>query len=153
MRISVKCSSAVHVLLLLAAMPPGQKKSSERLAASVGCNPVEVRKLLIGLKKAGLVEVARGRGGASLGRRPGDITLLDIYAAVDSASPDELIGVHAHPDEHCPFGRNIAELLAEPYARIGDAVREEMASVTLEGLLNRLIEMEPSIGRPQRSEA
>lgn len=147
MRISVKCSSAVHVLLILAVLAPHQKKSSDALAASVGCNPVEIRKLLIGLKKAGLVDVARGPGGASLKRQPKDITLLDIYAAVDSASLDELIGVHTHPDEYCPFGRNIARLLAEPYAQVGNAVREKMANVTLEQLLERLMEIEPAIRR------
>lgn len=145
MRISVKCSSAVHMLLILSVLTPGQRKSSGALAASVGCNPVEIRKLLIGLKKAGIVDVARGPGGASLKRPPKDISLLDIYAAVDSASLHELIGVHAHPDEHCPFGRNITNLLAEPYAQIGDAVREKMAGITLEQLLERLMEMEPEV--------
>lgn len=145
MRISVKCSSAIHALLILSVLTPGQKKSSDALAASVGCNPVEIRKLLIGLKKAGLVDVARGPGGASLKLHPKNISLLDIYSAVDSASLNELIGVHAHPDEHCPFGRNIAELLSEPYAQIGNAVREEMACITLEHLLEKLIQMEPAV--------
>lgn len=145
MRISVKCSSAVHVLLMIAALPASCKITSELLASSVGSNPVEIRKLLSSLKKAGLIDVARGTGGAALMKRPGEITLLDIYSAVDAASLDELIGVHRHPARQCLFGRNIGSLLAEPYAEIGAAVRRKMASITLEQLLIQLREMEPAI--------
>lgn len=148
MRISVKCSSAVHMLLMIAILPARKKVTSDRLAGSVGCNPVEIRKLLGGLKKAGIIDVARGTGGATLRKAPEDITLLDIYSAVDAASLDELIGVHAHAVDRCPFGRNIYQLLAEPYAEIGDAVREKMRAITLEQLLARLEEMEPTINQP-----
>lgn len=148
MRISVKCSSAIHMLLMIAILPPQCKITSEFLSSSVGNNPVEIRKLLSGLKKAGIIDVARGPGGAVLKKKPGDITLLDIYNAVDSASLDELIGVHGHPAKHCLFGRNIGSLLAEPYAAIGEAVCQKMASITLEQLVLRLQEMEPGLCEP-----
>ena len=145
MRISVKCSSAVHVLLMIAALPASYKITSEFLASSVGSNPVEIRKLLSGLKKAGIIDVARGPGGAVLKKKPEDITLLEIYNAVDSASLDQLVGVHSHPEKRCLFGRNIGGLLTEPYAEIGEAVRQKMASITLAQLLKRLLEMEPAL--------
>lgn len=152
MRISVKCSSAVHALLMISVLPAQRKMTSECLAASVGCNPVEIRKLMGGLKKAGIIQVARGTGGATLRKEPKDITLLDIYSAVDAASLDELIAVHAHAVEQCPFGKNIHRLLAEPYAEIGNAVRDKMASITLAQLLTRLEEMEPTIHAPAGAE-
>lgn len=145
MRISIKCSSAVHILLMLALLPSERKITSGLLASSVGSNPVEIRKLLGSLKKAGIIDVARGPGGATLRREPKDISLLDIYTAVDSASLNELIGVHARPAPQCLFGKNIARLLAGPYAEIGEAVRAKMADVTLERLLARLLELEPAI--------
>mgnify|MGYP003623848680 CR=1 FL=1 len=145
MRISVKCSAAVHVLLMIAMLPAEKKKTSEFLATSVGNNPVEVRKALSSLKKAGIIEVARGPGGASLAREPEAISLLDIYSAVDSASLDELIGVHGNPEPRCPFGRNIAQLLAKPYGEIGDAVREKMRQVTLRQLIEDIQQMEPEL--------
>ena len=145
MRISVKCSSAVHVLLMIAVLPASYKITSDFLASSVGSNPVEIRKLLSSLKKAGIIDVNRGPGGAKLKKSPKDITLLDIYDAVDSASLDELIGVHSHPTLQCPFGKNIANLLAEPYAEISEAVREKMSAITLERLLTQLQKMEPTI--------
>lgn len=145
MRISVKCSSAVHVLLMIAVLPAQQKVTSELLAGSVGCNPVEIRRLLGKLKKAGIIDVARGTGGATLRKKAKEITLLDIYSAVDEASLDELIGVHTHPLAQCPFGKNITQILSEPYAEIGSAVKRQMAAVTLDQMLARLREMEPSI--------
>lgn len=144
MRINIKCSSAVHILLMLALLPDTYKITSEFLASSVGNNPVEIRKLLSSLKKADIIEVTRGLGGAKLKRSPKDITLLDIYSAVDSTPLDELIGVHAHPEKKCPFGRNISDVLEEPYAEIGDAVRKKMSSITLEQLCNRLCEIDPT---------
>ena len=145
MRVSVKCSSAVHILLMIAALPASCKTTSEFLASSVGSNPVEIRKLLSSLKKAGIIDVVRGPGGARLRKKPEDISLLEIYSAVDEASLDALIGVHSNPAEQCPFGGNIARLLAKPYAEIGEAVRQKMTSITLELLLRRLGELEPGI--------
>lgn len=145
MRINIKCSSTIHVLLMIALLPDTHKITSEFLASSVGSNPVEIRKLLSNLKKAGIIEVARGPGGAKLKRMPKDITLLDIYSAVDGTPLDELIGVHTHPEPLCPFGKNIYNVLAEPYEEISEAVRMKMASITLEQLCNRLEEMEPEV--------
>jgi DNA-binding IscR family transcriptional regulator len=70
---------------------------------------------------------------------------LDIYNAVDPKSLDDLIGIHSHPAEQCPFGKNITSLLAEPYAEISDTMRQKMASITLERLCNRLGEIEPTL--------
>lgn len=149
MRISTKCSSAIHILLMIGIPSGNDKLTSDFLASSVGSNPVEIRKLLSSLKKAGIIDVSRGTGGAKLKKSPQDITLLDIYNAVDSASLDELIGVHSHPEQRCVFGRNIQALLKEPYEKISNAVREEMCSITLDQLCNRLKEIEPEVFKNQ----
>lgn len=145
MRISVKCSSAVHALLMIAVLPDNVKKTSEFLASSVGCNPVEMRRIFCSLKKAGIIEVTRGPGGTKLLKKPEDISLLEIYSAVDSTSISELIGVHANPAEQCPFGKNIVDVLSEPYDRVCDAVRREMAEIKLTDFLERLKEAEPGL--------
>lgn len=148
MRISVKCSSAVHMLLMIATLSAQRKVTSGFLAASVGCNAVEIRKILGNLKRAGLIDVARGTGGATLRKAPEDISLLDIYSAVDAASLDALIGVHSHAMAQCPFGKNIHRLLAQPYAEIGHAVRDKMETITLAQLLAQLEALEPEIRAP-----
>jgi DNA-binding IscR family transcriptional regulator len=71
---------AVHVLTALA-YRDGESLSSTRLAESVRTNPVVIRRLLIRLGKAGLVEAQVGKsGGVRLARRPESITLLHVDA-------------------------------------------------------------------------
>ena len=70
MHISAKCSVALHCLLLLAEFGTQRKVTSELLASSTGCNAVTIRGLMGALKRAGLVSIARGVGGARLARPP-----------------------------------------------------------------------------------
>lgn len=144
MRINIKCSSAVHILLMIELLKDKHKLTSEFLAASLGNNPVEVRKLLSNLKKAEIIKVARGPGGASLLKEPKNITLLEICNAVDPKSLENLIGIHSHPSQECPFGKNITNLLAGSYTEISKTVRDKMNSITLEQLSKQLKEMEPN---------
>ena len=56
-------------------------------------NPVIIRKTLSQLKKAGLIHVARGTGGAELTQAADEISLLDIYQAVEClGSTGQLFG-------------------------------------------------------------
>lgn len=145
MRISVKCSTAVHVLLMIATLESKEKVTSDLLAKSVGRNPVEIRKLLSSLKKAGIIDVMRGTGGATLIHDPKTLTLFDIFSAVDPSSLDELIGVHQHPEKECPIGKNINTILEEPYQDIANTLRDTMSKITLESLVNKLKAIEPEL--------
>ncbi len=57
-------------------------------------NAVSIRNALGALKRAGLITVARGTGGAELAHTPKEITLLDIHQAVESTNLDDVIGIH-----------------------------------------------------------
>jgi len=72
----------LHVLLHLGeAEGPA---TSERLAEMLDTNPVVVRRTMAGLRDKGFVRAERGHGGGwSLTRGLGDITLLDVYRAID----------------------------------------------------------------------
>ena len=67
MQISSRFTIAVHVLLCIGAFKDDYKITSDFLASSVNVNPVVIRRLLQQLKKAGLVNVKRGSGGADTG--------------------------------------------------------------------------------------
>lgn len=134
MRISNKCSMALHTLLLLAVFPES-RLNSEDIAKSVGCNPVMVRGLLSKLKDAGLVATQRGTGGSSLSKAPEEITIWSVYQAVDKDSLDTLIGLHPNPSPRCPVGSRIYALLETPYASIRSAVQEAMEAATLRQLV------------------
>lgn len=140
MRISSKCSLALHILVVLEVFK-GRKLTSELLARSTGCNPVMVRNIMTGLKKAGIIAVRRGTGGAELIAEPKDITILSVYRAVDPSSLEELIGLHPHPYSGCPVGRNIYSLLKKPYHEIALAVERSMSEQTLEQIINEYNEL------------
>ena len=74
MQLSMKCSVAVHCLIFIWEARGRQRVTSTLLAQSTGCNPVIIRNILSSLKKAGLIPVSRGPGGAELCRDPADIT-------------------------------------------------------------------------------
>ncbi len=131
MRISTKCSVAVHCLLFLHEYGEKQKVTSGLLALSTGCNPVVIRSVMSALKKAGIIRVTAGSGGASLLLPPGEITLYRIYVAVDEGGLQNLIGIHTMPSPLCPIGRNIRKVLEEPYEVIQADLQKSLESVTL----------------------
>lgn len=59
MRISTKCSIALHCLICIAVFD-GQRMTSTGLAASTGSNPVVIRNLFGALQKAGILSVGPG---------------------------------------------------------------------------------------------
>ena len=83
MQISSRFTLAVHIFACIDTFKDDYKVTSEFLAGSTNVNPVIVRKILGQLKAAGLVEVARGSGGASIAKPLNEITFLDIYRAVE----------------------------------------------------------------------
>lgn len=83
MQISSRFTLAVHIMDCIDTFKDEYKVTSDFLASSTNVNSVIVRKILGQLKAAGLVEVARGFGGASIPKPLEEITFLDIYKAVE----------------------------------------------------------------------
>lgn len=135
MKINTQSSLALHILLLIAALSEQKKLTSESIAMSTGSNPVVIRNVLGKLKRAGLVQVRRGSGGAYLAMDAKDITLAMVNEAVDPNSMKNLIGLHPSPAFECPVGRNIHALLQEPYDAVRTAVHTTLQSYTLADLL------------------
>ena len=78
MQISSRFTIAVHVLIVIETFKNDYKVTSEFLASSVNVNPTVIRRILQQLKKAGIVTVKRGSGGADIERALTEITLLDV---------------------------------------------------------------------------
>ena len=131
MQISSRFTIAVHIFACIDTFEKGHKITSDFLADSINVNPVIIRKLLSQLKNAGLIQVKRGSGGASFARPLEDITLLDIYRAVDCVEKGELFHFHENPNQQCQVGRNIHNILDDKLDRIQDAMEREMASITM----------------------
>jgi Rrf2 family protein len=135
MQISSRFTIAVHVLICIETFKKDMKTTSDFLASSVNVNPVVIRRILQQLKKAGIVEVKRGSGGADLARDPADITLLDVYTAVESVEEGRLFHFHENPNPQCPVGSNIHNILDDRLKRIQDAMEDQMRSVTIRDVM------------------
>lgn len=141
MQISMKCSIAVHCLIFIHEAKGIAKVTSSLLAQSTGCNPVIIRNILSALKKAGLITIPRGTGGAELCLDPSQITLYQIYTALEPDGVSSIIGIHPCQDRPCPVAQNIGKVLKTPYHRIEDAIRQTMEEVTLESMIAQFREL------------
>ena len=137
MKITSRFTVAVHVLLAIHTFRDSHKTTSEFLAASVQVNPVVIRRILLSLKAAGLVEVKAGSGGASIVRPLEEITLYDVYRAVDCVDGD-LFHFHENPNPACPVGRNIHAVLDGHLAAAQAALDNQLKKVTLADLTREL---------------
>lgn len=135
MQLSMKCSVAIHCLIFMWEARDKVRVTSPLLAQSTGCNPVIIRNLLSALKKAGLITVERGQGGAQLCRPPEDITLYQIYMALEPRGLTSLIGIHPCQGRSCPVAQNIRAVLQKPYHRVEQAIADTMRDITLASMI------------------
>lgn len=135
MHISNKCSVAVHCLIFINEYGGDNRVTSELLSLSTGCNPVTVRNILSALKKARLIDIKPGTGGATLARPAEAVTLYRICMAVDPTAIDRMIGIHPSPSQLCPVGRTIEPVLRSAYSKVKDSMIKGMDSVTLESMI------------------
>jgi DNA-binding IscR family transcriptional regulator len=134
-QISCRFSIAVHTLSLIAMSP--SLCTSDFIAGSVNTNPVIIRKIIGMLKKAGLVGVRPGVGGTYLLKDTDQITLLDIYRAVEVIENGELFNFHDHPNPNCTVGRNIESVLRSEMREAQSAMEQRLAQVSLKQLLSK----------------
>lgn len=138
MRVSKKFPLAVHSLLFVAVLSPKKWVTSTLVAESTETNPVTVRNIFLTLEEHGfLIATAGKNGGVCLAKEPKDITLWDVYLAVETNEVEEIFKLH-EMDSDCPVGKNIFQLL---YLHMLDAVtamKNSMEQVTLETLVDEL---------------
>lgn len=131
MQISSRFTIAIHIFACIDYFGEDYKLTSDFLAGSVNVNLVVIRRLLQQLKAAGLINVARGSGGTTLAKPLKDISLLDVYQAVECVENGELFHFHDNPNPACPVGRNIHHALDDKLDRIQKAMEDEMRRITL----------------------
>jgi Rrf2 family protein len=129
---------AVHILTVLA-FKDREVGNSDALADSVNTNAVVIRRILSELRRAGLVKTQKGAGGgATLSRPPKEITLDAVYRAVECGPA---FSHHPqHPDQRCPVGRKIEQVLEEVFSSVETALQAALARRTLADVLETVIE-------------
>lgn len=131
MQISSRFTIAIHMLACMDVFKDDYKITSDFLASSINVNPVIIRKILLQLKDAGLIEVKRGPGGATIAKPLDEITFFDIYQSVDCLEENTLFHFHENPNPDCPVGKNIHNVLDDKLFRIQAAMEQELKSITL----------------------
>jgi len=103
---------------------------SDFIAESAKTNPVVIRRVMALLKKAGLIDSQQGvHGGAVLLRKPEDITLLEIYKAVEDGN---VFSLHPNvPNPQCVVGRNIQNILTDVFKKAENALEDVLAGITI----------------------
>lgn len=133
-----KFSTAIHMLILVseAEVP----MNSEQIAHSVGTNASYIRKVATRLSRAGILEGRRGVSGFSLLKAPEDISLLEVYRAVEQTEDVHVFDVHQNPSDECIVGRNIRPVLNGMFRQAEQVVESELAGATLADCMARMRE-------------
>jgi len=115
----------------------GDVIDSRTIAVSLNTNPVVVRRLLLGLRRSGLVRTLSGQhGGAKLGKKAGEISLLDIYNAVESRP---VIAVNRRSVfRKCPVSCNMTRIMAEISKQADRAMHDHLRRTRLSQLLRKI---------------
>lgn len=135
--INSRLSVAIHILSLITS-DSYKQISSEVIASSVNTNPVVVRRISSLLKKAGLLTSRVGISGYTLTKDPSEISLLEIYKAVQTKA--DLFSIHEEPNPKCPVGRKIQSTLDLTFESVQNAMENELSSKTLKDVTDHLFE-------------
>lgn len=132
MPLSSRLATAVHVIAILIKKGDAFVKSEE-IAESVNTNPVVIRKILMKLSAAGFISTHSGsHGGAKLKVCPKEITLFDVYNAVEE---EKLFAIHeGNPD--CPMSYNLKKVLESKLELAEESMKKELSKVTLKDVFN-----------------
>ena len=132
MKYSTKLSDAVHIMAFIA-IHQEYDLSSTVIADSIQTNPAFVRQIMMKLKKAGLMSSINGHAKPSLAKPTEEITLLDIYKAVEGNKPLLHLDTHTNPD--CGVGVNIQLALQDYYNEIQKGTEKHMSSISLQDII------------------
>jgi Rrf2 family protein len=131
--VDTRFAVSVHFMTALAFNRP-DLMSSETLAKGVKTNPSFIRKLVVALASAGLVESVRGKsGGIRLAKNPKDISLAQIYRAVTEAAVIAVPG--KAPEKACAISCGIGSVLCKVSQEIEDGTLKMLAKRNLQDVL------------------
>ncbi|GMK38052.1 Rrf2 family transcriptional regulator [Paenibacillus sp. CCS19] len=135
--ISSKFSVAVHILSLIDVHDG--KITSERIAGSVNTNAVVIRRIMSLLGKAGIIESRPGVTGIKLVRPLTEITLYDVYRAVELPENDILFTVHQNTNIKCMVGRHIQSAIMPPLLDAQRELEQSLAKTSVAEVTNTIV--------------
>ncbi len=124
-----------------------ERPTSDQISKMLGTNPVVVRRMLSGLKKAGIVTAERGQnGGWQLNRPLTKISLLDVYKAI-GAPPFFNLGPGSQNPE-CLVEQAVDARIGETFAEAEALLKNRFAEVLVEHIAqdfeHKMVELDQS---------
>ena len=133
---SSKLSVSIHILSVIALMEV-EPITSDYIASSINTNPALVRRLMSRLKKAQLITTSTKLGVTGLARKAEDISLLDVFLAVEDQR--DLFSIHGNTNLNCPVGAKIEGTLKNLYDNIQAATEEKLSAISLADITKEFI--------------
>ena len=136
MALNTQFSIATHIMACLW-RASGAEVNSGLIAESVNTSPSFVRRTLAKLSKAGLVKTATGKRGACwLARSPREISLLEIYRAVDAP---KAFAIHQYPVERrCTVSCHIESALSRVLDETQKWLEQRLSRISLAQVVSEL---------------
>jgi len=136
MAANTRMASAVQILCVIAyAGRPAT--TAEVIARSLTTNPVVVRRMLKSMENQGLVTIRPGKdGGVQLARPPGQITLDEIYQAIEADTG--IFALRPAENPKCPVDRRMRDLLTPILGATNQAVQATLRRTTLASLVDAI---------------
>ncbi|WP_373505561.1 Rrf2 family transcriptional regulator [Aestuariivirga sp.] len=129
---------AVHAMSVLARFTGKGPVCSALVAESVHTNPVVIRRLMTELEKVNLVRSVAGRsGGFELNRDAGEITLADVYFAVED---ENVFRMHkTDPHSQCPVAAQLGKILSPPLRAAECALHSSLAKTSIRDVATAIV--------------
>lgn len=129
-------STSLHILTTLAFHQP-ERVCSEDLAVGAKTNAGLIRRLLSKLSKAGIVDTLKGKnGGATLGKPSDQISLLEVYSAVNDGPV--FASFEKDPHKPCPISCQIGDVLSGVFKELERPMLEKMESTKLIHIIRQI---------------
>lgn len=139
MQITNKFTIGVHIICAVEYFRKDREVTSSLLSLSTGANPVTVRTVISELREAGLLDISQGKTGIGLKKDIKEISMLDVFNAVDGLDKDGLFHFHDNPNINCPVGRNIHKAMDDKLMKIQDSMNSQMAKIKIGDVYNDII--------------
>ena len=112
--------------------------TSDEIAGVINTNPVIIRRLLAQLRRAGLVSSVRGKtGGYQLERPAADISLLDVFLAVEGDRVDFFALAHRDNRTGCSaIAESIQQTLHPIFVQSLNALKQDLSQYSIAEVLH-----------------
>lgn len=142
-----RTGDAIRMLLHLASLPAGDRRTSAELADASGVSHGNVPTLVAGLSRAGILDCVRGPGGGcALSRSPSEIDLAEVVMAIEGSLEPERCAI----DERRCIDRDYPCGIHETWSGVVRSTTASLAGLSLATALERNEANQEGGPRPSR---